>query len=40
MVSITNSDKIDAEDLIKDFKIQNVEGFQYYLKELWKVSLK
>lgn len=29
-------DKIDVEELMQDFKIQDVEAFQIYLKELWK----
>jgi hypothetical protein len=30
-------EKIDVEDLIKDFKILNIDSFYAYLKELWKV---
>lgn len=29
-------DKIDVEELMQDFKIQDIEAFQIYLKELWK----
>lgn len=29
-------DKIDVEELMEDFRIQDVEAFQIYLKELWK----
>ncbi len=35
--NFTNPDKIDVEDLIKDFKILNVNNLSAYLKELWKV---
>ena len=31
-------DKIDFEDLIKDFKVLNLDNFISYLKEVWKVS--
>jgi hypothetical protein len=30
-------DKIDVEDLIKDFKILSLDNFQAYLKEVWRV---
>lgn len=30
-------DKIDFEDLIKDFKVLNIDNFISYLKEVWKV---
>ena len=31
-------DKIDVEELIKDFKILNIDTFAAYLKEVWRVS--
>jgi hypothetical protein len=31
-------DKIDVEELIKDFKVLNIENFADYLKEVWRVS--
>ena len=31
-------DKIDVEDLIKDFKVLNIDTFTAYLKEVWRVS--
>ena len=31
-------EKIDFEDLIKDFKVLSIDTFTLYLKELWKVS--
>lgn len=34
------SDQIDAEDLLKDFKVTNVDNFKYYLKEIWNVQIK
>jgi hypothetical protein len=37
---VTPVDKIDAEELIKDFRVQNAENFSLYLKEIWKVNLK
>lgn len=36
-VSVTPVDKIDVEELIKDFKVHNVDQFASYLKEVWKV---
>jgi hypothetical protein len=30
-------DKIDLEELIKEFKVFNVSTFISYLKEIWKV---
>ena len=33
-------EKIDVEELIKEFKIVNVNNFSAYLKELWEVKLK
>ena len=32
-------DKIDVEELIKDFKVMNIENFREYLKEVWRVSI-
>lgn len=32
-------EKIDLEDLIKDFKIMNVDVFTSYLKEVWRVYI-
>ena len=32
-------DKIDVEELIKDFKVLNIENFEGYLKEVWRVSI-
>jgi len=31
-------DKIDVEDLIKDFRVVNIDAFSAYLKEVWRVS--
>ena len=31
-------DKIDVEELIKDFLIVNTDGLQKYLKAIWKVK--
>lgn len=31
-------DKIDFEELIKDFRIVNIDEFVSYLKEIWKVK--
>jgi hypothetical protein len=30
-------DKIDIEELLKEFKVLNVDIFATYLKEVWKV---
>ncbi len=32
-------DKIDLEDLLKDFKELNQEAFILYVKSVWKVSI-
>jgi hypothetical protein len=32
-----NIDKIDVEELIKEFKVLNVNIFINYLKEIWRV---
>jgi hypothetical protein len=36
---IDTSDKIIVEDLIKDFKILNIDTFNAYLLHIWKVNL-
>ena len=33
-----NVDKIDFEDLIKDFRIVSIDELANYLKEIWKVN--
>jgi len=41
MQSITPTekiDKIDVEDLIKDFRIIDIDAFSSYLKEIWRVN--
>jgi hypothetical protein len=30
--------KVDVEDLLKNFRIQNVKMFSAYLKEVWRVK--
>ncbi len=37
MESNQSIDKIDVEELIKQFKVLNVDIFATYLKEVWKV---
>jgi hypothetical protein len=32
------NDKIDVEDLIKDFLILNIDSLSKYLKAIWKVK--
>jgi hypothetical protein len=34
---LSSVEKIDVEELIKDFKIVNINNFSAYLKELWEV---
>lgn len=34
-----NDDKIDVEDLIKDFLILNIDSLSKYLKAIWKVTI-
>lgn len=36
-INVEVVDKIDVEELIKDFKVLNVDTFQSYLKEVWRV---
>lgn len=35
--TIDTIDQIDVEDLIKDFKVSNLNVFVAYLKEIWRV---
>jgi hypothetical protein len=37
-VTVTLVDKIDVDELIKDFKVENVEHFGLYLQEVFKVN--
>ncbi len=30
--------KVDVEDLVKEFKVLNVDSFTAYLKEIWRVK--
>ena len=39
-LSTDKIEKIDFEDLIKDFRIVSVDELASYLKEIWKVNLK
>ena len=32
-----NIEKIDVEDLIKDFRVLDIDAFSSYLKEVWRV---
>jgi hypothetical protein len=32
-------EKIDVDDLIKDFKVLNIDNFSLYLKEVWRVRI-
>lgn len=34
---LSSVEKIDVEELIKDFKIVDINNFSAYLKELWEV---
>jgi hypothetical protein len=34
-----NVTKVDADDLIKEYKVQSVEAFTSYLKEIWRVNI-
>lgn len=38
-LNVEQVDKIDVEDLIKDFKILNIDNFNAYLKEVWRVKI-
>jgi hypothetical protein len=33
------NDKIDVEDLIKDFRINKIDEFLSYLKDVWRVYI-
>jgi hypothetical protein len=37
MQSNNKVEKIDVEELLKEFKVLNVDTFATYLKEVWKV---
>ena len=36
-ISLVEDCKIDVEELIRDFKVLNVDNLKSYLKEIWKV---
>ncbi len=36
--SLEEVNKIDVEDLIKEFRVFNVDSFTAYLKEIWRVN--
>lgn len=38
-MSISKLEKIDVEDLIKDFRVTDIEAFSSYLKEVWRVKI-
>ena len=40
MLNIKTVEKIDVEDLIKDFRVVDIEAFSSYLKEVWRVKTK
>jgi hypothetical protein len=33
----TEVNKVDVEDLVREFKVLNVDSFTAYLKEIWRV---
>jgi hypothetical protein len=33
-----NVEKVDVEDIVKNFKVTNIEIFTSYLKEVWLVK--
>jgi hypothetical protein len=37
-LNIEPVDKIDVEELIKEFKVLNIDNFAAYLKEVWRVN--
>jgi hypothetical protein len=37
MNKINDEERVDVEELIKDFKVLNVNTFTSYLKEIWRV---
>jgi hypothetical protein len=37
-LTIDKVDKIDVEEITKDFKVFNIDIFSSYLKEVWKVK--
>lgn len=38
MERMESVEKVDIEELIKEFKVLNVDIFATYLKEVWKVT--
>ena len=40
MLNTKTVEKIDVEDLIKDFRVVDIEAFSSYLKEVWRVTIK
>jgi hypothetical protein len=39
MISDKPVDKVDVEELIREFKVINIDTFATYLKEVWKVLI-
>lgn len=37
-VTVSFVDKINVDELIKDFKVENLEHFQLYLQEIYRVE--
>lgn len=33
----SNIDKIDVEELLKDYRVFNIENFVSYLRDVWRV---
>lgn len=36
---LSNEEKINVEDLIKDFRVENTENLKMYLKDIFKVYI-
>lgn len=34
-----DTQKVDVEELVKEFKVMNIDVFTSYLKEIWRVKL-
>lgn len=35
---MTDPKKIDVEEIVKSFRVTNIEAFSSYLKEIWMVN--
>ena len=37
--TLLDTQKVDVEELVREFKVMNIDVFTSYLKEIWRVKL-